>query len=75
MLNQKTTTIKFPKNLGNEIVTLYHNNTVDVFWGTDGWNEHARFSMRKTAKGVFLSPITPSKVPAYVFKHLINEVN
>lgn len=70
-----TNNIKFPKNLGNDIVTIYGNNFVDVFWGEEGWDNHARFATRKTNKGVFLSSLTPSKVPSNVFKHVINEVN
>lgn len=74
MLNNENN-IKFPKNLGQEIVLLRHNNLVDVFYGNDGWGPHARFATHRTQKGVYVKQLTEDKIPAYVFQHVIKEVN
>lgn len=66
--------MKFPNNLGQEVVVLRANHVVDVFFGKNGWDTHARFIQRKTNKGMFLNQVSGIKVPVSVFNQVMQKV-
>lgn len=66
--------MKFPNNLNNDVVVIKANHVVDVFFGNNGWEPHARFLQRKTPKGTFLTQVTGVKVPPSVFNQVLSKV-
>lgn len=62
------------KHLGNDLVIRHANHVVDIFWGNTGWNPHARFRIKNTPKGKFLSQINGDRVPTTIFKQVISQV-
>lgn len=66
--------MKFPNNLGNDVVVIKANHVVDVFFGNNGWEPHARFITRKTEKGTFLTQVNGGKVPSHVFNQVLQKV-
>lgn len=64
----------FPANLGKDLVILRANHYLDVFFGKDGWHPHARFQIKNTPKGKFLSQVGGDKVPSSIFKQVLNYV-
>ena len=66
--------MKMPHNLGQDIVVLRTNHVIDAFWGNNGWNPHARFVLRNTPKGKFLSQTSGETVPSPVFKAILKSV-
>lgn len=61
--------------LGQQTVFFHTPTTVDVFFGRDGWEPHARFSKKRTKQGIFVQKIAGEQVPSFVFKQLLQEVN
>lgn len=66
---------KYPKKLDGEVVILKFNHVVDVFFGSDGWNQHSRFVAKRTPRGLFLTHVSGENLPNAVFKYVIMEVN
>lgn len=66
---------KYPKKLGQDVAIFKSGHFVDVFVGTDGFNNHTRFTSKKTAKGVFLDHHSGHPLSNAVFKFVISEVN
>lgn len=66
--------MKFPTNLGQDVVVLRANHVVDAFFGKSGWDQHTRFIQRKTHKGTLLTQTSGGKVPAYVFNQVLQKV-
>ena len=64
----------FPCNLGQDTVIIKSGHVLDVFFGKDGWNPHARFLVKQTPKGKFLQQRGGDKVPASVFKQVLSYV-
>ena len=62
------------KNLGSDVVVIHKGHIVDVFWGNDGWEPHARFLIRNTSKGRFLTQCAGSAVPSTVFSTVSKKV-
>lgn len=62
------------KHLGADLVIFEANNTIDIFFGKDGWKPHARFLKKKTAKGIFLNQVAGDVVPTPIFKQLLEHV-
>lgn len=61
--------------LGQQTVFMHTAHFVDVFFGKEGWNTHARFSKKRTKQGVFVQQVAGEQVPPVVFKQLLQEVN
>lgn len=66
--------LKYPKTLGKDLVIKKVGHFVDAFFGKEGWNTHARFSVKRTPRGVFLSQVSGDKVPQAIFKNIIEQV-
>lgn len=66
---------QYKKKLGDSIVLFKSGNTLDVFYGDLGWNNHARFTLKRTNRGQYLNQVQGNKLPNPVFKHVILEVN
>jgi len=66
---------KYVKKLGQDVVVQKVGHVIDVFFGNSGWTPHARFVLKRTQKGMFLSQVSGDKVPASVFKTVITKVN
>ncbi len=66
--------IKFPQNLGKNVVILKANNVIDVFNGTNGWDNHSRFYVRKDRSGVALTQLSGEKLQPSIYKQVLNEV-
>ena len=66
--------MKFPTNLGKDLVILQANHVVDIFYGKNGWNPHARFAIKNTTKGKFLTQVNGDRVTPAIFKEVLNYV-
>lgn len=64
----------FPANLGKDVVIINVGHFVDVFFGKEGWEPHARFQIKQTPKGKFVTAVKGDKVPSSVFKQVLNYV-
>ena len=66
----------YKKTLSADLVIrkVGHGNTIDIFYGNNGWEPHARFNSKRTSRGTFLTQILGNKVPSHIFKQLINQV-
>lgn len=74
MMNNTFDIAKYPKTLGTDIVIKSANHIVDVFIGSRGWEQHARFTKRKTKEGVFLNQVSGIKVPKHIFYQVLEQV-
>lgn len=61
--------------LGQQVVIFQANHIVDVFYGYSGWEPNARFHKKRTPKGIFLQQVSGNKVPANIFKQVIERVS
>lgn len=59
----------------NNVKIKKFGHTCDVFFGEEGWEPWARFKLKPTRNGVFLTQIGGHPVPSPVFKHVIKEFN
>ena len=66
--------LKYPKSLGQDLVVKKVGHIIDVFFGKDGWKPHARFMVKRTVRGNFLSQVSGDKVPQNIFKQVIEKV-
>ena len=66
--------MKFPCNLGNDTVIIKNGSMIDVFFGKEGWTPHARFQVKQTTRGKFLTSVGGDKVPPAIFKQVISHV-
>ena len=65
---------KYKKKLGKDLVVFKVGHLLDVFFGKDGWEPHARFLVRKHQLGNNLTQIKGDKVPHHIYQQLLNEV-
>lgn len=66
---------KHKKVLGENIVIMKVGHFIDVFYGNDGFNDHARFVGKKTPKGIFITQLTGERIPTDVYKNILSKVN
>ena len=64
----------YSKTLGQDLVIRKVGHIIDIFYGNNGWEPHARFNSKRTSRGTFLTQIAGNKVPSHIFKQLINQV-
>jgi len=64
----------YPKSLGKDLVIKKVGHIVDAFFGKDGWKPHARFHIKRTSRGTFLSQVSGDKVPQNIFKQVLEKV-
>ena len=62
------------KVLGQDIAIFKANHVLDVFFGKDGWANHARFIVKRGPRGKFATQVAGHGVPSSVFKRIIEEV-
>lgn len=65
---------KYNKKLGKDVAIMKVGHHVDVFFGKDGWEPHARFAIKRTNRGAFLSQVSGDKLPQHIFQSVIKEV-
>lgn len=65
--------MKFPTNLGQDVVILKANHVIDVFYGKAGWENHTRFLHRRTKNGPVLTQIS-GKCPTSVYNEVLQKV-
>lgn len=65
---------KYNKKLGKDVVMMKVGHFLDVFWQTSGWEPHARFTVKRTNRGVFLNQVSGDKIPRTVFQQVLQEV-
>lgn len=70
-----TTLAAKPKRLGADLAIFPAMPYVDVFYGTHDWEPHARFHVKRTRNGAFVTQVSGERVPSAVFKQVINKVN
>jgi hypothetical protein len=64
----------YPTSLGQDLVIKKVGHIVDTFFGKDGWKPHARFHIKRTSRGTFLSQVNGDKVPQHIFKSILEKV-
>lgn len=66
--------LNYQKSLGQDLVVKKVGHIIDVFFGKDSWKPHARFTVKRTLRGNFLSQVSGDKVPQNIFKQVIEKV-
>jgi len=63
----------YPKKLGKNITIFQAYNNIDVFYG-EGWNNHARFTKKKTSSGMRLDKVTHQSIPKHLYAQIVQEI-
>ncbi len=64
----------YKKKLGEDIVIMKDGHLIDAFWGNNGFHEHARFTSKKTNRGIYVTQISGDKIPVDVYKNILTKV-
>lgn len=74
MQTQQFDITKYNKKLGNNLAIFHNQHHLDIFYGTTGWEPHARYLKKKSKNGIFLTQIAGPTVPNHIFKQVLKEV-